>query len=72
LKTDNEGHKMQKFTELKNAIEKSEQLNVEEKAQSVKHIEEWIAEDKAFGLIYEELIEINIAFKEIFQDLGLV
>lgn len=63
---------MQKYDELKDAIEKSEELNIEEKAQSVKHIEEWIAEDKAFGLIYEELIEMNIAFKEIFQDLGLV
>jgi hypothetical protein len=63
---------MQKYEELKDAIGKSEELNVEEKTQSVKHIEEWIAEDKAFGLIYEELIEMNIAFKEIFQDLGLV
>lgn len=63
---------MQRYEQLKDAIEKSEALDVEEKTQSVKHIEEWVAEDKAFGLIYEELVEINMAFKEIFQELGLV
>ena len=63
---------MQRYEKLKDAIDKSSELDSTEKTQSVKHIEEWIAEDKSFGLIYEELVEINMAFKEIFQDLGLI
>jgi hypothetical protein len=63
---------MPKYEELKDAITSSEQLTTEEKTQSVKHIEEWITQDRAFGLIYDELVEVNIAFKEIFRELGLV
>lgn len=63
---------MQRYEKLKEAIEKTEKLNIDEKTQSVQHIEAWIREDKAFGLIYDELVEVNIAFKEIFRELGLV
>jgi hypothetical protein len=63
---------MPKYEELKEAISISEELSTEEKTQSVKHIETWITEDRAFGLIYDELVEVNIAFKEIFRELGLV
>jgi len=63
---------MPKYEALKNAIDQSAKLSVDEKAQSVKHIEEWITEDRAFGLIFDELIEVNAVFKEIFKDLGLV
>ncbi len=63
---------MPKFEQLKEAIEASGILSTEEKTQSVKHIETWITEDRAFGLIYDELVEVNIAFKEIFRELGLV
>ena len=63
---------MQRYEKLKEVIEKSDKLSAEEKTQSVKHIEEWITEDRAFGLIYDELVEVNEVFKEIFKDLGLV
>ena len=63
---------MPKYTKLKDAIIKTEKLSEEQKTQSVKHIEEWMTQDRAFGLIYDELVEFNIAFKEIFKDLGLV
>jgi len=63
---------MPEYKKLKEAIDKTDKLNEEEKTQSVKHIEEWMTEDRAFGLIYDELVEYNIAFKEIFKDLGLV
>ena len=63
---------MPEYKKLKEAIDKTDKLNEEEKSQSVKHIEEWMTEDRAFGLIYDELVEYNIAFKEIFKDLGLV
>jgi len=63
---------MPEYEKLKEAISKTDKLSEEEKTQSVKHIEEWMTEDRAFGLIYDELVEYNIAFKEIFKDLGLV
>ena len=63
---------MQKYEKLKDAIGQSSVLTDDEKTQSVKHIEEWIREDRAFGLIYDELVEVSEAFKEIFKELGLV
>ena len=63
---------MPKYEQLKEAINKTDKLNEEQKTQSVKHIEEWVTEDRAFGLIYDELIEVSEAFKEIFKELGLV
>ena len=63
---------MQKYEKLKEAIASTEKLSEDEKAQSVKHIEEWLTEDRAFGLIHNELIEVSEAFKEIFKELGLV
>ncbi|CAA6803685.1 MAG: Unknown protein [uncultured Sulfurovum sp.] len=63
---------MPKYIQLKEAIHKTEKLSEAQKTQSVKHIEEWLTEDKAFGLLYDELIEVNSVFKEIFKDLGLV
>ena len=63
---------MPKYEQLKDAITQTDKLSEEEKTQSVKHIEEWITQDRAFGLIYDELVEVNIAFKEIFRELGLV
>ena len=63
---------MPKYEKLKEGIQKTNKLTEEEKTNSVKKIEEWIKEDRAFGLIYDELAEYNIAFKEIFKDLGLV
>ncbi len=63
---------MQKYEKLKDAIGQSSVLTDDEKTQSVKHIEEWITEDRAFGLIYDELVEVSEAFKEIFKELGLV
>jgi len=63
---------MPEYTKLKDAIYQSEKLSEDEKTQSVKHIEEWITEDRAFGLIYDELVEVSESFKEIFKELGLV
>jgi len=63
---------MPEYKKLKEAIIKTDKLSEAQKTQSVKHIEEWMTEDRAFGLIYDELVEYNIAFKEIFKDLGLV
>ncbi len=63
---------MLEYAKLREAIKETDKLTQEEKTQSVKHIEEWITEDRAFGLIFDELVEVNEAFKEIFKELGLV
>ena len=63
---------MHRYDKLKDAIQKSDKLDENEKSQSVKHIEEWVVEDKAFGLLYDELLDINIGFEEIFKELGLM
>ncbi|MCH9741377.1 MAG: hypothetical protein K0U38_11155 [Epsilonproteobacteria bacterium] len=62
----------ERVEEIKDAIHQSEKLSDSEKSQSVQHVEEWIAEDKGFGIMFNELVEINTAFKEIFAELGLV
>ena len=61
-----------RIVEIKEAIAKSDKLSEVEKSQSVQHLQEWIAEDKGFGIMFNELVEINIVFKEIFKELGLV
>ena len=53
----------EKLASIKEAIHNSDRLSESEKSQSVKHLEEWVTEDKAFGIVFNELIELNIAFK---------
>lgn len=57
---------------IKEAIEKSEHLSEADKSESVKHIEEWILEDKAEGILYQELIELTSGMKPILAELGLI
>jgi hypothetical protein len=56
---------------IKDAISNSEKLNEEEKSDSVKRVEEWIVEDKAFGTLKEELLEVSEYFEILFAELGL-
>ena len=57
---------------IKEAIEKSEDLSDEDKSQSVKFIEEWILEDKAEGIFYQELVKLTSGIKPILAELGLI
>jgi hypothetical protein len=59
------------LTKIKDAIIKTEKLNEEQKSDSVKRVEEWYEEDKAFGLLKEELLEISEYFEVLFGELGL-
>ena len=63
--------KTEELETIRNHIEKS-QLSDEEKSNSYKHIEEWFAEDKAFGTLYEKLAEISPAVEGLLSELGLV
>jgi L-serine deaminase len=47
-------------------------LSEEEKSNSFKHIEEWYAEDKAFGALYEKLAEISPKIESILAEMGLI
>ena len=62
----------QHLEKIKNAIKNSQELNDAEKSNSLKHIEEWAAEDKASGIVYEELMQISSKIKPILSELGLI
>jgi predicted RNA binding protein with dsRBD fold (UPF0201 family) len=47
-------------------------LTEEDKSSSYRHIEEWYAEDKAFGALYEVLAEVSPAVKGLLGELGLI
>jgi len=56
---------------IKNAIIKAKELDESQKSDSVKRVEEWYKEDKAFGLLKEELLEVSEYFETLFSELGL-
>ncbi len=65
-------HKHKEHLEkIKDAVVKSEKLDENQKSDSVKRIEEWIEEDKAFGTLKEELLNISEFFETLFAELGL-
>jgi hypothetical protein len=62
---------IQRFQEIRTHIDKLP-LSEEEKSNSYKHIEEWYAQDKAFGAIYQELANISPKIEALFQEMGLI
>lgn len=65
-------HKHKEHLEkIKNAVEHSNELSDNQKSDSVKRIEEWIEEDKAFGTLKDELLNISEFFEVLFAELGL-
>ena len=56
---------------LKERIENVE-LSEEQKSDSFRHIEEWYAEDKAFGILYEKLAEISPKIEAVLAEAGLI
>ncbi|WP_345976025.1 hypothetical protein [Sulfurimonas sp. HSL3-7] len=57
---------------IKEAVVHSDILSEDEKSQTIKHIEEWILEDKAEGTLYQELIELTNGIKPLLAELGLI
>ena len=57
---------------IKENIDKSAELSEEEKSSSFKHIEEWYAEDKAWGTFINELAQISPKIESILAELGLI
>jgi len=56
---------------IKENITASPELSETEKSEGVKMVEEWIAEDKGFGLLYEELVKLSAKFDPLLKELGL-
>jgi hypothetical protein len=57
---------------IKENIDKSDALSQDEKSDSMKRIEEWYAEDKAWEALMGELSELSPKVKTILADLGLL
>jgi len=65
-------HKHKEHLEkIKDSVLKTDKLSESQKSDSVKRIEEWVEEDKAFGLLKEELLNISEYFEVLFAELGL-
>jgi len=62
---------LEKLQSIKEAITKSASLSEDEKSESVKRVEEWILEDRAFGTLELELKKISNYFTEMFSELGM-
>ena len=61
----------EQLEKIKDAIDKAG-LSEEEKSNAWKHIEEWYAEDKAFGALYEKLAEISPRIEALLAEMGLI
>jgi hypothetical protein len=56
---------------IKNKIKTTSKLSDAQKSDSMKRIEEWAMEDRAFGILQEELVKVSVFFEEIFSELGI-
>ncbi len=57
---------------IKDHIDRSQTLSEEEKSNAYKHIEEWYAEDQAWGTFIAELAKISPKIEAILAELGLI
>lgn len=57
---------------IKDEIKRTRHLSEEEKTLTMKHIDEWILEDKASGALYKELIDLASGVKPMLAELGLI
>ncbi len=57
---------------IKERIKESKELSDEEKSNAVEHIQEWYAEDKAWGAFIGELAKISPKVEAILVELGLI
>ena len=57
---------------IKSAVKASKDLTPDEKSQSIKHIDEWIEEDKAEGILYKELAALSAKMEPILAELGII
>ncbi len=56
---------------IKEKVSNTDLLDESQKTDSVKRIEEWVLEDRAFGTLKNELIEMSVFFEKLFAELGI-
>jgi hypothetical protein len=56
---------------IRESIKKTTKLDESQKSESMKRVEEWVLEDRAFGTLKQELMKISIFFEEVFSELGI-
>jgi len=56
---------------IRESIKKTTKLDESQKSESMKRVEEWALEDRAFGTLKDELIKVSAFFEEIFSELGI-
>ena len=57
---------------VEDAVKSSTTLDDEAKNQTLQKIKEWYREDKAEGIIWEELVEISQEMLPILKEIGLL
>lgn len=57
---------------IQDGIKESTLLSDEEKTLTMKHIDEWLLEDRAEGTLYNELLELASGIKPMLAELGLI
>lgn len=60
------------LSKIKDAVTNSQELSEDEKTNTIKHIDEWLLEDKAEGTFLEELTELASGIRPILVELGLL
>ena len=61
-----------KLESLKEKVKNHKDMDENEKSNTIKKIDEWLLEDKAEGLFYEELTEISKKITPILEEIGLI
>jgi len=56
---------------IKDIIHTTSHLDKTQKSNSVKIMQEWLLEDKAFGILREELLKVSLFFEGVFSELGI-
>lgn len=66
-------HKNKEHLEkIKEQIISTKHLSEEEKSDTIKHIDEWLLEDRASGTFVNELLELTTNIKPILAEMGLI
>jgi len=62
----------QHLEKIKEKLESYKELSEEEKSNAWKHIEEWYAEDKAWGTFLADLAKISPKIESLLIEMGLI
>ncbi len=68
----NMSDKIKKLDRLKDAISNNKDIKDEHKEQALSKVKEWYIEDKAEGILGEELLKITKEFAPILEEIGLL